>query len=103
LGIFKVHRNRDREAIAMLSELQTKDGVSLDEKITICLLLSFVHERLGEEKRSEKYLALAEKYHQMKYNPNLKINPSVNPYVEPLPRVPKPGKFVSSLTQQESQ
>jgi len=36
---------------------------------------------LGEEKKSEKYLSLAEKYHQLKHNPNLKINPSVNPYI----------------------
>lgn len=66
----------------------------------IHLLLSFIHERLGEEKRSEKYLALAEKYHQLKYNPNLKINPPLNPYVESVPRVPKPGKFVSTLSHQ---
>ena len=66
-------------------------------------LLSFLFERLGEEKKSEKHLALAEKYFQMKKNPHLKINPPKNPYLEPTPRIPKPGKYVSQLSLQDSQ
>lgn len=33
----------------------------------------------------------------------MKINPPKNPYVEPTPRVPKPGKYISQLSQHESQ
>lgn len=84
----------------MLTQLEQQEGVTVEEKTTIHLLLSFVYERLGEEKRSEKHLSLAEKYHQLKHNPNLKINPPRNPYLEPAPKVPKPGKFVSALTTQ---
>ena len=39
----------------------------------------------------------------MKKNPHLKINPPKNPYLEPTPRIPKPGKYVSQLSLQDSQ
>lgn len=46
---------------------------------------------------------LAEKYFQMKSNPNLRINAPKNPYIESIPRIPKPGKYISQLSIQESQ
>lgn len=39
----------------------------------------------------------------MKTNPHLKINPPKNPYLEPAPKVPKPGKYVSQLSITEDQ
>lgn len=39
----------------------------------------------------------------MKTNPQLKINPPKNPYLEPTPKIPKPGKYVSQLSGQEAQ
>jgi len=33
----------------------------------------------------------------------MKINPPKNPYIEPTPRVPKPGKYISQLSHQEDQ
>ena len=39
----------------------------------------------------------------MKSNPHLKINPPKNPYLEPTPRIPKPGKYVSQLSSTEAQ
>lgn len=33
----------------------------------------------------------------------MKINPPKNPYLEPTPKVPKPGKYISQLTQFDSQ
>ena len=39
----------------------------------------------------------------MKTNPHLKINPPKNPYLEPTPKVPKPGKYVSQLSITEDQ
>lgn len=62
-----------------------------------------MEERLGQEKASEKHIALAEKYFQMKHNPAIRINPPKNPYLDPAPKVPKPGRYVSQLSQQESQ
>ncbi len=62
-----------------------------------------MEERLGQEKASEKHTALAEKYFQMKHNPAIRINPPKNPYLDPTPKVPKPGRYVSQLSQQESQ
>jgi hypothetical protein len=41
---------------------------------------------------------LAEKYFQIKSNPNIKINPPKNPYAEPVPKIPKPGKYISQLS-----
>jgi hypothetical protein len=39
----------------------------------------------------------------MKNNPSIRINPPKNPYVEPTPKVPKPGRYVSQLSMQQSQ
>lgn len=69
-----------------------------EEKSMVHNMLSFLFERLKEEKKAEKHQALAEKYFQMKSNPHLKINPPKNPYLEPVPRIPKPGKYVSQLS-----
>ena len=40
-----------------------------------------MYEMKGDVLRSEKYLAMAEKYFQIKKNPHLKINPPKNPYL----------------------
>ena len=58
---------------------------------------------MGQEKASERHIALAEKYYQLKNNPSIRINPPKNPYIEPAPKVPKPGRYVSQLSVQESQ
>lgn len=66
-------------------------------------MLALVEERQGQEKASEKHIALAEKYYQMKNNPSIRINPPKNPYIDPTPKVPKPGRYISQLSAQESQ
>ncbi len=39
----------------------------------------------------------------MKTNPSIRINPPKNPYLQPVPKVPKPGRYVSQLSMQEAQ
>jgi hypothetical protein len=39
----------------------------------------------------------------MKNNPSIRINPPKNPYLDPTPKVPKPGRYASQLSMQESQ
>lgn len=39
----------------------------------------------------------------MRNNPAIRINPPKNPYIDPAPKVPKPGRYVSQLSLQESQ
>ena len=57
-----------------------------------------MYEMKGDVLRSEKYLAMAEKYFQIKKNPHLKINPPKNPYLQPKPMIPKPYRYTSQLT-----
>ena len=71
---------------------------SLPDKIIYNLLLSFMYEREGNIKQSEKYLAVAERYFKMKQNPNLKFHPPVDPYELPKPKVPKPERYTSQLS-----
>jgi tetratricopeptide (TPR) repeat protein len=103
LALFRIHRGREKEAAKVLQELEREESHSTEEKIIIHQLLALVEERLGQEKASERHTALAEKYFQMKNNPAIRINPPKNPYIEPAPKVPKPGRYVSQLSQQESQ
>ena len=71
---------------------------TLPDKIVFNLLLSFMYEREGNIKQSEKYLAIAERYFKMKQNPNLKFHPPIDPYELPKPKVPKPERYTSQLS-----
>jgi tetratricopeptide (TPR) repeat protein len=58
ISLFKAQRGREEEAISVLMALSEGEGGS-EEKTLVHNLLSFLYERLGEEKKSEKHLCLA--------------------------------------------
>lgn len=58
LCFFQAQRGREREAVVVLLKLAEGEGSS-EEKALVHDLLSFLQERLGEEKKAEKHQALA--------------------------------------------
>lgn len=103
LCLFGVQRGRVKQVLQNLTQIVEDQQVHSSVKYLCMSCLSFMYEHQGDILRSEKYLELSEKYFQLHKNPQLKINPPVNPYLEPKPLIPKPERYSSQLSSAETQ